>query len=500
MRKLILILAIFLISSPAFAALSVYLEREGITNVVDVKYSGADIANLPRAFALVIKTNCQALIHDVNNFKLDGESTAASPGYGIYPARIFIDTAGTVTSYGTPLADSTDPVPGDGLDSNSVVLEFGSLYSGDANAPAASGTLCKLYINLNGRTTDFILTMTDEATYRGGVVLEDGTKVEVNSTLILGCLSLPGAVTNPSPANMATCVSIIQDLNWTSGIYGCGITPSHDVYFGTANPPPCQGNQTATTFDTGTMANNTTYYWRIDEVSPGGTTMGDIWRFTTVQAAPGPATNPNPANGATDIPRIGTSLSWTAGSGTVDSHDVYFGTTNPPTFKVNQTATSYATGTMGQGKLYYWRIDEKNTGATTPGDVWNFRVEECVKSTAPFYGAWVGAGKPWSRPDCWCCQRNCRGDADCLRQLNLYWVLTADLAILRSAFALPDAQLNQVKICADFDHKKQLNTFRVYTADLTILSRYYATTQSNVPICPMDWDGDGNNDYNFWTN
>ena len=30
------------------------------------------------------------------------------------------------------------------------------------------------------------------------------------------------------------------------------------------------------------MAENTTYYWRIDEVKPnGGTTSGKVWSFTT---------------------------------------------------------------------------------------------------------------------------------------------------------------------------------------------------------------------------
>ena len=54
MKKLILVLAIALIASPAFA-LHVYLQREGDSNVVDVNYSGADVANPPRAFALDMK-------------------------------------------------------------------------------------------------------------------------------------------------------------------------------------------------------------------------------------------------------------------------------------------------------------------------------------------------------------------------------------------------------------------------------------------------------------
>jgi hypothetical protein len=34
------------------------------------------------------------------------------------------------------------------------------------------------------------------------------------------------------------------------------------------------------------MANDTTYYWRIDEINAAGTTTGNVWSFTTVAAPP----------------------------------------------------------------------------------------------------------------------------------------------------------------------------------------------------------------------
>ncbi len=49
--------------------------------------------------------------------------------------------------------------------------------------------------------------------------------------------------------------------------------------------PVFKGNQTGTTFDPGTMDAGTTYYWRIDEVSAGGTTTGNVWSFTTENAS-----------------------------------------------------------------------------------------------------------------------------------------------------------------------------------------------------------------------
>jgi len=179
----------------------------------------------------------------------------------------------------------------------------------------------------------------------------------------------PGQATNPSPADSATDVSITADLSWTAG----NGSTSSDVYFGTSSPGSFQGNQTAATYDPGTMANDTTYYWRIDEVNAQGTTTGNVWNFTTIVVAPGQASGPSPADSATNV-AVDTDLSWTAGSGAT-SHDVYFGTSSPGASQGNQTATTFDTGTMSNNTTYYWRIDEVNAAGTTTGNVWSFTTE-----------------------------------------------------------------------------------------------------------------------------
>ncbi|KKT07613.1 MAG: Fibronectin type III domain protein [Parcubacteria group bacterium GW2011_GWA2_43_17] len=180
---------------------------------------------------------------------------------------------------------------------------------------------------------------------------------------------VPDQATTPSPANSATDVNLTPTLSWTAG----SGTTSHDVYFGTTSPGTFQGNQTGTTYAPGTLALNTTYYWRIDEVGSGSTTTGTVWSFTTA-AAPGQATTPSPANSATGVSLTPT-LSWTAGSGTI-THDVYFGTTSPGTFRGNQAGTSYVPGTLSASTTYYWRIDEVGPGGTTTGTVWNFTTTD----------------------------------------------------------------------------------------------------------------------------
>jgi hypothetical protein len=96
------------------------------------------------------------------------------------------------------------------------------------------------------------------------------------SNQLVELVVLSESASNLGPADGANNVSINADLSWIAGI---GAT-SHDVYFGTASSPPFIWNQAETTYDPGTMAENTTYYWQIDEVN-GGTVTGDIWSFTT---------------------------------------------------------------------------------------------------------------------------------------------------------------------------------------------------------------------------
>jgi hypothetical protein len=170
--------------------------------------------------------------------------------------------------------------------------------------------------------------------------------------------AVPTQASNPSPADTATGVSITADLSWTAG----SNATSHDVYFGTDPTPDAgefQGN------DPCTLGYETIYYWRIDEVGPGGTTTGVVWRFTTESLPlPGQATNPVPADMVAGV-SITADLSWTAGSNAT-SHDVYFG--NDPTpdageFQGNQTNTTFEPGTLDYETTYYWRINEVGPGS-----------------------------------------------------------------------------------------------------------------------------------------
>jgi hypothetical protein len=88
---------------------------------------------------------------------------------------------------------------------------------------------------------------------------------------------LPPPAIQPSPANGATNVSTDILLSWTSGADAI----SHDVYFGLDSSPSFIGSQEESTFEPGTLEEETTYYWRIDENGDQGSSPGVVWSFTT---------------------------------------------------------------------------------------------------------------------------------------------------------------------------------------------------------------------------
>jgi PKD repeat protein len=93
----------------------------------------------------------------------------------------------------------------------------------------------------------------------------------------------PYTPSDPVPANGSSGVSVFTDLQWTGGDPDAGDTVTYDVYFGAANPPELiVSNQTETSYDPGTLANGTTYYWRIVSWdSQHASAAGPLWSFTT---------------------------------------------------------------------------------------------------------------------------------------------------------------------------------------------------------------------------
>jgi len=102
---------------------------------------------------------------------------------------------------------------------------------------------------------------------------------------------LPVTAYGPSPAKSATDVERTPILRWKPGT----LATQHRVYLGTdpnavrnasTSSPEYKGTKALGTesYDAGTLAFETTYYWRIDEVNSVNAAspwVGDVWSFTT---------------------------------------------------------------------------------------------------------------------------------------------------------------------------------------------------------------------------
>jgi hypothetical protein len=125
-----------------------------------------------------------------------------------------------------------------------------------------------------------------------GFITGAGLTVSTSDDTFYTVVSAPGKVAvDPDPADGDTYVAVDSVLSWAPGTNV--VAPvTYDVYFDT-NPSPTtlvSAAQSGTTFDpfgASDMANDTTYFWRIDTHDAAGTHTGDVWSFTTT---PAPAT------------------------------------------------------------------------------------------------------------------------------------------------------------------------------------------------------------------
>ncbi|MEK6642473.1 MAG: hypothetical protein AABZ08_01075 [Planctomycetota bacterium] len=218
----------------------------------------------------------------------------------------------------------------------------------------------------------------------------------------------PTKAKDPIPANGSISGRVDQIIRWTTGLR----TTTHDVYFGkvmadvdaatTETADIFQGNQTAVSLDPedadadlpGQLLPATIYFWRVDEVGPGGTIKGDIWMFTT-KPLPAMITNSFPADLATDVTTT-VGLTWD-GVSSIESYDVYFGTDEldvmlasrvSPEFKGNQITKTFNPGTLLTNLDYFWRIDTLGPGGTKKGTTFRFTTANLPAAVvAPFVPA-----------------------------------------------------------------------------------------------------------------
>lgn len=84
---------------------------------------------------------------------------------------------------------------------------------------------------------------------------------------------------------------------------------------------------------------------------------------------------PRPRDKSHLLQNDGLLLKWVSARN-ANSHNVYFGKSNPPEFKRNQKENVFDPGTLEPSTTYYWRIDEVIDADTSSGPVWQFTTKK----------------------------------------------------------------------------------------------------------------------------
>ena len=183
----------------------------------------------------------------------------------------------------------------------------------------------------------------------------------------------PPFVTLTEPANGALDVTPNPILMWTAS----GIGPfTYDLYFGASpNPPMVSARRTTAYYATGTLAFNTTYWWRVVAHDAHGIDGSSVtWSFTTRASnlPPNAPTATSPLDNATGVSPAPWDLFWkcTDPDGQPLSFDIYFGTASDPPL-VFSGASARLTG------VPLSRLQPRTTGVSWP------RIRSAPRRAAP---------------------------------------------------------------------------------------------------------------------
>ncbi|MBP7051471.1 MAG: hypothetical protein KBE65_10695 [Phycisphaerae bacterium] len=188
---------------------------------------------------------------------------------------------------------ATSPSPADGAQyvqsplmswTSGVTAAFHNIYFGTSPTLGAADLMGQQAASANAYWHIAGLTAMTKYYWRIDEVGADGTTVYPGT--VWSFTAAPATAYLPLPWDGRAGVSVDADLAWTAGLNAS----SSDVYFGTdkaavkaGDPAALKGNTLLTEYDPGTLAENTTYYWRIDEQDWAGAVYpGSVWSFTTV--------------------------------------------------------------------------------------------------------------------------------------------------------------------------------------------------------------------------
>lgn len=189
-----------------------------------------------------------------------------------------------------------------------------------------------------------------------------------------------------SPANNKLCVSSTVNFEWKKSTDKNNDDISYLLEIAKDNQftqivESAEGTSTSRTIE---LEKNTAYYWRIKTLnSQVLLSSSPVNKFYT--SANDAVENYLPFSPELTAPVLNSALSGTTASlqwnaTDVDDdalrYDVYFGTANPPTVKINENYTQKTVDvTLQPAKEYFWKVVVKDgKGGETVGQTWKFKT------------------------------------------------------------------------------------------------------------------------------
>ena len=167
MKRMLAVLVVLLLTAPVLADPSISCSF--VDNVATISYSGVDPCNLIVALGLDITA-------DGANITNVGGWDPNEDDYWVYPGSISI-ADGNVSAYGTPVAAANSP----GFNAAGTTIEMGALWNVGEGIPAPNAPSGDLFtVTVDGYCTLYVTGNTT----RGGVVLEGGSTVPVDSNCV----------------------------------------------------------------------------------------------------------------------------------------------------------------------------------------------------------------------------------------------------------------------------------------------------------------------------
>ncbi|MDD4310645.1 MAG: hypothetical protein PHO32_09715 [Candidatus Cloacimonetes bacterium] len=213
----------------------------------------------------------------------------------------------------------------------------------------------------------YLIIKAVNATYNG---FGNGMNIDMVELLEHSALAVPLQAVSPRPMQNAINTSILPTLRWENG---GGIVTGYRLYFGTS-PESLQliSEQSGTSYSiSSNLFWNTQYYWRVDSFNASGTTMGELWQFTTESVS---LQISSPANNATGV-ALSSILNWQDVTNAT-GYLISVGTSSNVWDIANRVACQDSQWSLGSNWLfassYFWKVVALNGSQEIEGAIWSF--------------------------------------------------------------------------------------------------------------------------------